>query len=171
MTTKPIHIRSAGPADISLLSDLIRRSFLDVAQRFVLTVENCPKHPSNCTDAWIESDFKRGVGYFILEDQGRAVGCVGMEKDSPDMCYLERLAVLPDKRRGGFGKALVNHVLARAKEAGVKQVGIGIIARQGELRTWYGKIGFSDGETRVFEHLPFSVLFMTYEFSNRIQAG
>ena len=76
-------IREAGFNDISLLAGLVRECFQDVAERFGLTLENCPKHPSHCTD-------------------------------------------------------------------------------DTELKRWYLKIGFVEGETNEFDHLPFLVLFMTY---------
>lgn len=41
---------------------------------------------------------------------------------------LERLAVLPEKRNQGLGKALVEHVLSKARELGVDGINIGIIA-------------------------------------------
>ncbi len=163
MIVRTLHIRKAGSQDIPLLSGLIRDSFREVAERFGLTPENCPKHPSNCTDEWIEGDFARGVTYYILERNGTPVGCVALERDSPDLCYLERLAVLPQSRRNGFGKKLVNHVFIEAKALGITRVSIGIISEQAELKLWYQKIGFVEGETKKFEHLPFLVTFMTYQ--------
>jgi predicted N-acetyltransferase YhbS len=165
MTENSIHIRTADLIDIPLLFRLIRESFRDVAERFGLTAENCPKHPSNCMDAWVENDLKRGVVYFILEKGHVAAGCVALEKASPDVCYLERLAVLPRYRNNGFGLALVDHVLSEARRMGVKQVGIGIIAKQAELAAWYEKIGFVAGEIKAFAHLPFMVAFMTFTTS------
>ena len=47
MTGKSIVIRKAHSHDVSVLSGLIRDSFCDVAERFGITPENCPKHPSN----------------------------------------------------------------------------------------------------------------------------
>ena len=163
MTAKTIHIRETDSDDIPLLSDLIRDSFRDVAERFSLTPENCPKHPSNCEVEWIENDFARGVIYYILEHSGTPAGCVALEKASPDLCYLERLAVLEENRRQGFGRALVDHVFVEAKALGTEQIGIGIIAADIELKLWYQKIGFIEGETKEFEHLPFLVTFMTYQ--------
>jgi hypothetical protein len=58
-----VSIKKAGSADISILSDFIRHAYKDVAQRFGLTLQNCPKHPSNCTDEWVQSDLDRGVIY------------------------------------------------------------------------------------------------------------
>ena len=163
MTAKTIYIREADSDDAHLLSGLIRDSFRDVAERFNLTLENCPKHPSNCDPGWIESDFARGVTYYILEHNGTAAGCVALEKASPDLCYLERFAVLAQNRRQGFGRALADHVFAEAKALGAKQIGIGIIAADTELKLWYQKIGFTEEETRELEHLPFLVTFMTYQ--------
>lgn len=156
----PFSIRQAGIGDIPLLTGIIRRSFQDVAGRFGLTPENCPKHPSNCSTDWIERDLSRGVEYFILELDGKPAGCAAMEY-VPGACYLERLAVLPEERRHGFGLALVRHIQTKARTLGAETVGIGIIAAQTDLKDWYEKIGFIPGDTKNFPHLPFRVLFMS----------
>jgi len=156
------HIRKANTTDVSLLSGLVSECFRDVAERFGLTLENCPKHPSHCTDEWIENDFARGVTFYVLESDVMALGCVAMEKAGSDLCYLERLGVLPEARRKGYGRALVDHIISRANHSGAKQISIGIIADDVELKRWYLKIGFVEGETKEFDHLPFLVLFMTY---------
>jgi N-acetylglutamate synthase-like GNAT family acetyltransferase len=156
-------IRVATQKDFALLTEIIRSSFRDVAKRFGLTSENCPRHASNCTVEWIEKDMDRGVAYFILEEEGRASGCVALESANSEVSYLERLAVLPDRRRLGLGRALVDHVLDEAKLSGAKRLNIGTIAEQSELGNWYRKIGFVETETREFAHLPFQVRLMSYE--------
>lgn len=161
------HIRVANATDVSLLSGLIRDSFRDVAERFSLTPEKCPKHPSNCNEDWIQNDFARGVMYYILDRNGTSVGCVALEKANPELFYLERLAVLPAERQKGLGKALVDYVIVQARALGAKEISIGIISEQTELKLWYQKIGFVEGETKEFEHLPFLVTFMTYELKKK----
>ncbi len=161
MTTH-VCIREANSTDASLLSGLICEAYREVADRFGLTLENCPKHPSNCTQEWIENDFGRGVIYFILERSGEPVGCVGLEKANPQLYYLERLAVLPSSRRKGLGKALVDHIFMTARALGAKQISIGIIAHDKELKRWYQRMGFVEEKTKAFEDLPFLVTFMTY---------
>ncbi len=156
-------IRKANANDVSLLANLIRNSFQDVANRFKLTPQNCPKHPSNYTDQWVENDLKRGVIYYILEDNSEAAGCVALEKADDDICYLERLAVLPGKRQKGFGLALVNRIFSDAGAMGAKKISIGIIADDVELNRWYQKIGFIEGEKKTFQHLPFMVTFLSYD--------
>jgi len=155
-----VHITAATVDDIPALSGLIRNSYRDVAQRFGLTPKNCPKHPSNYTDDWIRNDFARGVLFYILEHNGLPAGCAALEISDPDLGYLERLAVLPANRRKGFGRILVDHVFSQAQDSGIKHISIGIIAAQTDLKRWYEKIGFIEGDTTEFEHLPFLVTFM-----------
>ncbi len=157
-----MNIKTATIDDGAILSDLIRNSYRDVAQRFDLTSENCPKHPSNCTDDWIRNDFARGVSYYLIEHNGRPAGCAALEIPEPDIGYLERLAVLSADRRQGIGRRLVDHVFNRAEASGVKEISIGIIAAQTDLKRWYQGIGFIEGATKEFEHLPFLVTFMAY---------
>jgi len=154
-------IRTCTQEDVGLLVEIIRKSFRDVAERFGLTPDNAPRHPSNCKEEWIRGDIDRGVLFFVIEDENRVSGCAAIEKTNPEECYLRRLAVLPDRRRQGLGKALVDHVLADAKRLGAHRVGIAIIAEQTELKNWYQRIGFVEGDTRQYSHLPFLVTFMS----------
>ena len=158
-----VTIRDAGLNDIGMLASIIRESFRDIAVRFSLTPENCPKHPSNCTTAWIESDMDRGVQYFILSLDSDPKGCVGLENPSKDSWYLERLSVLPEMRCQGFGHSLVHHALEHAASKGAHKISIGIIADHAELKRWYKDIGFADVQTKSFQHLPFRVDFMEFK--------
>lgn len=166
MTEISLEIRKAVYDDASILSGIIRESFRNVAQRFNLTPENCPKHPSNCTADWIKNDFKRGVIYYFIVKNSSFIGCAAVEKASPDQIYLERLSVLPEYRRKGFGKSLVNYIIKQAKSMGAKRIGIGIISKHTDLKLWYQKIGFVEKETKEFPHLPFLVSFMEYKLQS-----
>lgn len=155
-------IRKATTEDLALLAELIRQSFRNVAERFGLTSENCPKHPSNCTVDWVTAAMDKGVLFYVLEYCGTPCGCVALEQPKTGVCYLERLGVLPEFRCRGFGKALVLHVLEEAKALGIDRVEIGIIAEHTELKDWYGRLGFVvEREAVTFEHLPFKVTFMS----------
>ncbi|RJP34070.1 MAG: GNAT family N-acetyltransferase [Actinobacteria bacterium] len=155
-------IRDAGGEDIPLLAGLIRESFRDVAERFGLTRENCPTHPSLCSEAWIDAAMAKGIRYFILEGEERPCGCVALERAGDEVCYLERLAVLPPYRRKGYGEALVRKAMEEARAAGAPRLEIGIISQQRELVDWYARLGFGEKGRKNFEHLPFEVTFMSY---------
>jgi ribosomal protein S18 acetylase RimI-like enzyme len=153
-------IREASARDVPLLAGLIRDSFRDVGERFELTPENCPTHPSFCDEEWVGAAMRKGVRFFLLEDDGMKCGCVALEKAGPEVCYLERLAVLPERRRKGHGERLVLHVLEEARMLEASRVEIGIISDQGELKDWYRELGFEEKGRKRFEHLPFEVTFM-----------
>ena len=159
-------IRQANEADIDTLVILLRSSFSDVAERFELTFENCPKNLAFCTKERVKSDLARGLIYYILEKDGRPCGCVAFEKAGPDLCYLERLAVLPQHRRKGYGKELVNHIFDHAGKNGVQKIDIGIISEDKKLKNWYMKFGFVRKGTKKFDHLPFIVAFMSAEIED-----
>jgi N-acetylglutamate synthase-like GNAT family acetyltransferase len=162
-------IRDANEADIDTLVTLLRISFRDVAERFELTIENCPKNLAFCTKERIKSDLDRGLRYYILEKDGQPCGCVAIEKAGPDVCYLERLAVLPQHRRKGFGKTLVNHIFDQAGKNGAQKIEIGIISEDTKLKKWYMKSGFVQKATKKFDHLPFIVAFMSAEIDDTNQ--
>ena len=139
----------------------------DVAVKFGLTRDNNPKHPSFYTTEWAESDFERGEIYFIAYHDGEPVGCVAYESPNDELSYLNRLSVLPEYRRNGLGEKLVQQVIEYSRKQGKRAVSIGIIAKFDELRRWYMKLGFMEGETMSFPHLPFEVLYLRYPITNQ----
>ncbi|MHC4435391.1 MAG: GNAT family N-acetyltransferase, partial [Planctomycetota bacterium] len=90
-----------------------------------------------------------------------------LEKAGPEVCYLERLAVLPEHRGKGCGKMLVEHVFDKAAQNGSKRVEIGIISEDTKLRDWYERFGFVLKSTKTFDHLPFVVAFMAAQRSTQ----
>jgi diamine N-acetyltransferase len=159
MTAKT-NIRMAGVADTLTLARLVSEANKDVALRFGLNAQNCPKHPSFCTEAWIESDLARGERYFILEEGGAAIGCAAYERPGPGRAYLNRLSVLPGYRNQGAGARLVQHIIQMASADSVQSISIGVIGEHAELKRWYESQGFISGEIKQFPHLPFSVQYM-----------
>jgi len=164
-------IRQARSEDSETLVKLIRTGFRDVAERFGLTKENCPTHPSNCTLDWVKADQSKGVKYFVLEQDGRPVGCVAVEQATPQTCYAERLAVLPEFRHKGFGRALMRHAIGAAKNMGAVRVEIGIISRKVELKDWYERMGFVVAQTKSLPHLPFQVTFMAIDLKSQVKTA
>ena len=157
-----MHIREAGFDDVAILVTLVSEANKDVALRFGLNAENCPKHPSFCDEEWIKADLARGERYFILEENLSAIACVAYERPSADLAYLNRLSVLPAHRECGIGSRLVEFIIELARSEKVEQVSIGVIGEHADLQRWYNKRGFESGEVKCFPHLPFSVRYMAY---------
>ncbi len=158
MTIRPVRT-DEGPVVV----DLLRRSFATVAERFGLTMENCPKNVAFYTQQRFAEDIDRGMRYYLLEDDTSIYGCVALEPAKPETIYLGRLAVLPEHRSRGFGQALVHHICAEAEQMGVRRVEIGLIEEDSQMKDWYRQFGFTPTGTKTFDHLPFVVGFMVKE--------
>jgi ribosomal protein S18 acetylase RimI-like enzyme len=156
-------IRSVAPQDAAILAALIRRSFRGVAERFRLTPDNCPTHPSNCTEEWITFDLSRGKQFFLLEVGGRPAGCVAITRSDDRTGKIERLAVLPEARRHGCGSLLLEHALQALRGMGLARAELAIIAQHDDLCDWYVRRGFAVTGTREFPHLPFAAAFLSMD--------
>lgn len=150
----------AGPELFDDCAAVIRAAFITVADDFRLTKENAPTNP-----AFIEADalFKMHeskTDMFAVRENGTVIGFVAVEKAKDDTYYMEKLAVLPSSRHRGCGKAIMDYVFAFVKSEGGKRVSIGIINENTVLKNWYISYGFTETETKVFKHLPFTVCLM-----------
>ena len=161
----PFQIRNANPEDIPNIVSIVREANGVVARKLGITAENAPTHPSNCQPFWIEENFKKGLRYFILLEDGKPVGCAALEKASDTVCYLERLAVLPESQQKGYGRALVGHCFRTARQWGARTISIGIIREHTVLMEWYRSLGFRIVRHKDFDHLPFGVTFMEIEMN------
>ena len=158
----PPVIRQTSENDGAALAHLIQEAYRDVALRFSLTPQNCPKHPSNCTETWIRSDLERGVTYYLLAQAETPIGCAALETTDSSVAYLMRLAVRSAFRRRGYGEMLVEHIIDQAQVLSMTSLSIGLIAEQVDLVAWYHRLGFVPGEVKQFDHLPFTVRYMAY---------
>lgn len=149
--------------DAGLIARIVSEANKDVAELFKINRENTPKHPSFYTEEKVLADFKRGEEYFLYKENGIAKGCVAFEQQDSDTAYLNRLAVLPRYRHNGIGASLVRYILDYSKSKDIRTVSIGIIAEHEVLKNWYSALGFIEGATRKFDHLPFNIKYMRHE--------
>jgi N-acetylglutamate synthase-like GNAT family acetyltransferase len=156
-------IREATREDAALLLRLIRESFETVYQRFDLRPEKWPGHAANKTPAWILEAMDNAQRFFILEESGEPCGCVALEIGEGGTAHLRRLAVLPAFRRRGFGRRLVDHVLAQARRLAARRVVLGIVAANMELQQWYERQGFAVTDRKRYDEVPFEVTHMALE--------
>lgn len=164
-------VREASSSDSRTIARLVSESNKDVALKFGLNVENCPKHPSFCTRVWVEADLARGERYFVIEESLTPIGCVAYENPSAGLAYLNRLSVLSAHRNRGMGARLVQYIIQLARSASIQTISIGVIGEHVDLQRWYRKLGFKDGETKQFAHLPFFVKYMSYAIQGSEQTG
>lgn len=153
-------IREVSDNELETSKNIIRDSFATVAKNFNLTKENCPTNGAFIELERLTSDRSKGIKMFGLFVDNKQAGFVAVAKQSSFIYEMEKLAVLPQFRHNGYGKALMDHVKEYVKAQQGEIVSIGIIDENSTLKEWYTKYGFIDKGTRTFSHLPFTVCFM-----------
>lgn len=141
-----IEIKQAGPDDC----DLLMKWRMDVLREvFSLSPDG------DLTDLYAQnlSYYRRAltngshIACFALYG-GRVVGCGGLclqqEMPSPDnptgrCAYLMNIYVPPNQQKGGIGTAIVNWLVARAKERGIPKI---YLEASGAGCPLYKKLGF-----------------------------
>lgn len=148
---------------LNICIDIIRNSFATVAEEFSLTENNCPSHTAFMTIDKLEKQFDDNRPMFLFYQEDIPVGYFSLTKCNDGEWELNNLAVLPEFRHSGIGKALIDYAVARVKNYDGNKISIGIIEENKKLKEWYLKLGFKHISTRKFEHLPFTVGFMELE--------
>jgi GNAT superfamily N-acetyltransferase len=138
---QPMEIRVATRADIPQIVDLVNIAFR-LAEGFF--VEGDRTNP-----AQIEAMFETG-GMFLLGDvSGELAACVYLELRG-ERAYFGLLSVDPSHQRQGVGRALVDEVERRAKDAGCGVMDILTVNVRPELIPLYGKMGYAESGTAPF---------------------
>ncbi len=141
-------------------TEVIRNSFITVADEFNITRENAPTNPAFAGPDSLAKMREKGIELFAAYFADLCIGFVAAEKASEDVFYMERLAVLPEYRHKGYGKELIDFVVDFVREHGGKKISIGIINENRVLKAWYIRYGFVETGLKAFKHLPFEVCFM-----------
>ncbi len=148
------------PAEFATSAKVIRNSFKTVAEEFGLTRQNAPTHPSFLTVRWLKEKKSDDVKFFGLFLGDKQNGFIIIEKENKRTYWLEKLAVLPASRHGGYGVKLIGFAIDYIREHGGKKVALGMMNEHTVLKNWYKKLGFKVVTTRKYPHLPFSVSYM-----------
>ena len=158
-------IRPVTTEDLPRSLSVIRSSFNTIAVEMNLTPDNCPGHTAFTTMEKLLNLFGKAACFGLYLD-GTQIGFVAAEKAvDGEIYYLDKLAILPDKRHRGYGAQLVMCVLGYAASRGAKTVSLGMIDSHTVLKEWYKSLGFQEKGTKKFEHLPFTVCFMDLDLS------
>jgi GNAT superfamily N-acetyltransferase len=141
--------------------DVIRTAFGTVAAELGFTAQTAPTNPAFWTLDHLLRTRREGARLFALLASGAPVATVALRPARRQAVLdLTRLAVLPQHRHRGYGRALLDRAFGVARSAGAGTIAISIIAENRPLERWYLAYGFSSTGTRTFDHLPFTVEFM-----------
>ncbi len=79
--------------------------------------------------------------YFCLEEDGKVIGYVGMWQ-SLDEGNINNIAVLQEYRRKGYGKLLLEHLIAYGKEHNLSFLTLEVRESNTGARALYQSVGF-----------------------------
>jgi len=142
--TRPHTIRPAGPADATLVADLVRRAFAAQPRP-----TNPPSSALRETAATIIAHLERGGGA-VLERDRLVVGAVLWEVEDGAL-YISRVSVDPGYRRQGIARALVDEAEREARRRRLPRMTLGVRLELEENRQLFRSCGFEDLEFRRHE--------------------
>jgi len=128
-----IHLLPADHVDVDLRADLINAAYADYYVPMYLTSDSM-----RSVDDLYDVDLARSV---VAYDRGEPVGMALLSRRG-DRGWVSGVGVLPAWRRRGIGQRLAASVLECAREAGVKQVTLEVIAQNSPARALYAALGF-----------------------------
>ncbi|MBQ2818142.1 MAG: GNAT family N-acetyltransferase [Clostridia bacterium] len=154
-------IKVSDRAQLVICQDIIRNSFATAAHKHGLTQENCPSHTSFIKLERLERQFDEGRPMFIVKLLDELIGYYSLSAARDREIELNNLSVLPAYRNKGIGKRIVDHAKVEAKSLGADTLLIGIIDKDQQLKSWYQKQGFIQFAAHNFQHLPFTVGYLS----------
>lgn len=102
--------------------------------------------------------------YFCLEDDGKVIGYVGMWQ-SFDEGNINNIAVLPQYRRKGYGKLLLEHLIAYGKEHKLSFLTLEVRESNMGARALYQSVGFLEaGRRKKYYERHEDAILMTLTF-------
>lgn len=135
-------IRPATPADAEQIAAVLRASFAEFNGVF-----DPPSGALSETGESVEKKLAESRG-FVAEISGEIIGCVFCHPAETDF-YLFRLAVLPEHRGSGAGRALVQTVEEEAVRLGFDVVRLGTRLAIPKNVSYYQSLGYTHTEDAV----------------------
>ena len=155
-------IRQIKEKDIAECVEVIRESFLTVANELGFTTENAPGFTafSITEDRLRKQLIEEKRPMFVFCEVDKIVGYYSLLLQEHKQCELNNLAVLPEYRHKGIGEILLQNAFSVAKELNCIKVNIGIVEENQVLRKWYESFGFTHTGTQKFDFFPFTCGYM-----------
>lgn len=155
-------IRKAAQDDLMVCAQVIRESFMTVANTFGFTAKNAPRFTAFAISEerlrW--QMLKEHRTMYVYCNGETIVGFYSLSAPSDGSCELNNLAVLPAYRHRGIGKQLLTHAFEKAAASGCSKITIGIVEENKVLRAWYESFGFIHTDTKKFDFFPFTCGYM-----------
>jgi len=152
-----------GRNSIPQCVNVIKTSFMTVADEFGFTVENAPRFVAFATTdekLFSQYDKEQRPMYAFYSDGGRIVGYYSLLRLENGECELNNLCVLPEYRHRNIGEKLLKDACEEARAMGCTKLVFSIVEENNVLRKWYEKHGAVHVGTKKFDFFPFTCGYM-----------
>ena len=148
--------------DIGECVNVIKESFLTVADELGFTAENAPRFTAFATteDRLVHQLKNEHRPMYAYYDDNKIIGYYSLALQDNNECEINNLCVLPQYRHKHIGAILLEDAYIKAKEMGCKKMSIGIVEKNTILRKWYEDNGFIHIGTKKFSFFPFTFGYM-----------
>ena len=155
-------IKKIHEKDIAECVNVIKESFITVADELGYTVDNAPRFTAFATteDRLLYQLKNEHRPMFAYYDDGKIIGYYSLALQDNNECELSNLCVLPQYRHKHIGAKLLEDAYIKSKEMGCKKMNIGIVEENTILRKWYEDNGFAHIGTKKFNFFPFTCGYM-----------
>ena len=156
-------IREVDRKELAQCAELIRKSFMTVAEDFGFTAENAPGFTAFAVTEdrlLYQLEHERRVMRVYCPDGGEPIAFYSLLPRENGECELNNLCVLPEYRRTGVASKMLEDARGRARALGCVKINIGIVEENRLLRKWYESKGFVHTGAEKFERFPFTCGYM-----------
>lgn len=156
-------IKEIDENDIEECVNVIKESFLTVAEKLGFTVDNAPQFTAFAISKdrlLYQLKNEHRPMYVYYDDNSKIIGYYSLALQDNNECELNNLCVLPQYRHKHIGARLLEDAYIKAKEAGCEKMNIGIVKENRILRKWYEDNGFIHTGTKKFDFFPFTCGYM-----------
>lgn len=155
-------IKKITEKEITECVNVIRDSFITVADEFGFTVDNAPRFTAFATTEerlhWHLNGEHRPM--YAFYDNEKVVGYYSLLLQEHNECELNNLCVIPEWRHKGIGEKLLKHSFKVVQDLNCNKINIGIVEDNRVLRKWYESFGFVHTGTQKFDFFPFTCGYM-----------
>ena len=155
-------IKQIHEKDIAECVNVIKESFLTVADELEFTADNAPRFTAFATteDRLLYQYQNEHRPMYAYYDDDKIIGYYSLALKDDNECELNNLWVLPQYRHKHIGIKLLEDAYIKAKEKECKKMCIGIVEENTILRKWYEDNGFFHIGTKKFDFFPFTCGYM-----------
>lgn len=141
---------------------LIRKSFLTVAEDFGFTPENASRFTAFAITQERLAQELTGPDclLFACWYNGQLAGYYSIHFQNHAVCEINHLCVEPSLRHNGLGRRLLEHAFVQARKLSCKKMVFGLVEENLVLKRWYQSFGFISTGTKKFDFFPFTCGYM-----------